>query len=139
MPDRAYSDSVNENLHDAVSAWFLGPQGENADMLKELFEQAVNLQKNSRLAYYPDDGVCPFFGDDSVRILMRLSLEIHHRQHPGIANLPTTPGRTHQAVRAPDHTPLRILDPFLLSALCWAHVIRDGLAGYPRLGRHSSQ
>ncbi|KAF7372707.1 PLP-dependent transferase [Mycena sanguinolenta] len=56
MPDRAYSDSVNENLHDAVSAWFLGPQGENVDMLKMLFEQAVNLQKNSRLAYYPDDG-----------------------------------------------------------------------------------
>ncbi|KAF7372736.1 PLP-dependent transferase [Mycena sanguinolenta] len=56
MPDRAYSDSVNENLHDAVSAWFLGPQGENADMLKMLFEQAVNLQKNSRLAYYPEDG-----------------------------------------------------------------------------------
>ncbi|KAJ7302639.1 PLP-dependent transferase [Mycena albidolilacea] len=56
MPHRAYSDSVNENLHDAVSAWFLGPQGENADMLKKLFEQAVNLQKDSRLAYYPDDG-----------------------------------------------------------------------------------
>ncbi|KAJ7873524.1 hypothetical protein B0H14DRAFT_2719809 [Mycena olivaceomarginata] len=61
MPDRAYSDSVNENLHDAVSAWFLGPQGENADMLKGLFEQAVNLQKKSRLDYYPEDGVCPFF------------------------------------------------------------------------------
>ncbi|KAJ7467438.1 PLP-dependent transferase [Mycena galericulata] len=64
MPDRAYSDSVNENLHDAISAWFLGPQGENADVLKGLFEQAVNLQKNSRLAYYPDDGK---FITDSIR------------------------------------------------------------------------
>ena len=55
---RAYADPVNPNLHEAVSAWFLGPQGENADILKGLFEETVNLQTQSRLAYYPQDGVC---------------------------------------------------------------------------------
>ncbi|GJE96935.1 PLP-dependent transferase [Phanerochaete sordida] len=53
---RAYADCMNANLHEAVSAWFLGPQAENADILKGLFEETVNLQTQSRLAYYPQDG-----------------------------------------------------------------------------------
>ncbi|KAJ7175810.1 PLP-dependent transferase [Mycena filopes] len=55
-PTQAYADCVNGNLHESVSAWFLGPQGENADVLKGLFEQAIKLQTNSRLAYHPEDG-----------------------------------------------------------------------------------
>ena len=54
---RAYSDTVHANFHEAVSAWFLGPQGENADLLKGLFGEAVALQTQSRLAYHPEDGV----------------------------------------------------------------------------------
>ena len=34
--NRAYTDCVNGNLHEAVSAWFLGPQAENADIRKRL-------------------------------------------------------------------------------------------------------
>lgn len=55
--DRAYSDCVNADFHEAVSAWFLGPQAENADILKGLFGQSVDLQTQSRLAYHPEDGV----------------------------------------------------------------------------------
>ena len=55
--NRAYSECVNGNLHEAVSAWFLGPQAENADLLKGLFEETIKLQTQSRLAYYPEDGV----------------------------------------------------------------------------------
>lgn len=54
---RAYADCVNGNLHEAVSAWFLGPQAENADILTGLFEETIKLQKQSRLDYYPEDGV----------------------------------------------------------------------------------
>ncbi|KAJ7784620.1 PLP-dependent transferase [Mycena metata] len=56
MPKKAYADSINGNLHESVSAWFLGPQGENADMLKGLFEEVIKMQTNSRLAYHPEDG-----------------------------------------------------------------------------------
>ena len=56
---RAYSDTVHANFHEAVSAWFLGPQGENADLLKGLFGEAVELQTRSRLSYHPEDGVSP--------------------------------------------------------------------------------
>ena len=55
--DRAHADCVNENLHEVVSAWFLGPQGENSDTLQGLFAEAVALHKASRLAYHPEDGV----------------------------------------------------------------------------------
>ena len=55
--ERAYSDTVSTDFHEAVSAWFLGPQGENADILKGLFGETVDLQTQSRLAYHPEDGV----------------------------------------------------------------------------------
>ena len=58
---KAYAECVNGNLHEAVSAWFLGPQAENADILTGLFTQLVNLQKEARLTYYPEDGVCSCF------------------------------------------------------------------------------
>ncbi|TBU57540.1 PLP-dependent transferase [Dichomitus squalens] len=53
---RAYANCVDENLHEVVSAWFLGPQAENSDILGGLFAEAVALQKASRLAYHPEDG-----------------------------------------------------------------------------------
>lgn len=55
--DRAYTNCLNGNLHEAVSAWFLGPQAENLDILKGLFAETANLQASSRLEYFPEDGV----------------------------------------------------------------------------------
>ncbi|KAI0766192.1 PLP-dependent transferase [Trametes elegans] len=52
----AYADTVSPDLHQMVSAWFLGPQAENLDMLKNLFAQAADMHQKSRLAYYPEDG-----------------------------------------------------------------------------------
>ncbi|KAI0766186.1 PLP-dependent transferase [Trametes elegans] len=54
--DGAYTVTVNPGLHEMVSAWFLGPQAENLDMLKNLFAAAADLQKDARMAYYPEDG-----------------------------------------------------------------------------------
>ena len=65
--DRAYSDCVNANFHEAVSAWFLGPQGENADILKRFFAETVDLQASSRSSYHPEDGV-------SLSLSLRLRL-----------------------------------------------------------------
>lgn len=44
-------------LHEALSAWFLGPRAENADLLKSFFNQTVDYHSRARLAYHPEDGV----------------------------------------------------------------------------------
>ena len=46
--------------HQAVSAWFLGPQAENADLLKDLFGTIVAHHVAARNAYHPEDGVRTF-------------------------------------------------------------------------------
>uniref|UniRef100_A0A8H7XPX8 L-tyrosine decarboxylase C-terminal domain-containing protein n=1 Tax=Psilocybe cubensis TaxID=181762 RepID=A0A8H7XPX8_PSICU len=47
----------SSGLHETVSAWFLGPQAENAALLKELFNNIVDSHANARLSYHPEDGV----------------------------------------------------------------------------------
>ncbi|KAJ3501934.1 hypothetical protein NMY22_g18755 [Coprinellus aureogranulatus] len=44
-------------IQQAVSAWFLGPQAENAELLKELFGRVVEDHLKARAAYHPEDGV----------------------------------------------------------------------------------
>ena len=43
------------DYYNAVGAWFLGPRGENADVLSGLFEKALKYQVRSRKQYYPMD------------------------------------------------------------------------------------
>jgi hypothetical protein len=62
--DVAYSSSVLPDLHEAVSAWFLGPQGENKELLKSLFADAVEAQCDLRLNFHNEDGVGPFLPQD---------------------------------------------------------------------------
>lgn len=50
-------DPSSPALHEAVSAWFLGPQAENADLLKTLFNQIVDSHTEARISYHPEDGV----------------------------------------------------------------------------------
>ncbi|KAI0267000.1 PLP-dependent transferase [Gloeopeniophorella convolvens] len=40
-----------DNLHEAVSAWFLGPQAENFSVLEDLFERTLNSQTEVRREY----------------------------------------------------------------------------------------
>ncbi|TFK20430.1 PLP-dependent transferase [Coprinopsis marcescibilis] len=49
-------ESTTSQIHEAVSAWFIGPQAENADLLKELFSQAVADHVAARTSYHPEDG-----------------------------------------------------------------------------------
>ncbi|KAG2005932.1 group II decarboxylase [Coprinopsis cinerea AmutBmut pab1-1] len=49
-------ESSSVQVHEAVSAWFLGPQAENADLLKELFSRAVGDHVAARTSYHPEDG-----------------------------------------------------------------------------------
>ncbi|KAH9946373.1 PLP-dependent transferase [Epithele typhae] len=44
------------HFHEKVSAWFLGPRAENFDLLKELFEGALDMHANTRKEYHPEDG-----------------------------------------------------------------------------------
>lgn len=45
-------------MHEAVSAWFLGPQAENFDLLKDLFGRSLDAQASVRKSFHPEDGVC---------------------------------------------------------------------------------
>ncbi|KAJ2935440.1 hypothetical protein H1R20_g1658, partial [Candolleomyces eurysporus] len=54
-PSTTYESSLK--VHQAVSAWFLGPRAENADLLKELFSKVVADHVAARTSYHPQDGV----------------------------------------------------------------------------------
>ncbi|KAF8962310.1 PLP-dependent transferase [Flammula alnicola] len=64
-------DPSSPALHEAVSAWFLGPQAENANLLKELFSQMVDSHSRARLMYHPEDGA-----SDSFMISVFITSEI---------------------------------------------------------------
>ena len=44
-----------EDRHPAVGAWFLGPRGENFDILKGVFESTLKSQEQARINLYPQD------------------------------------------------------------------------------------
>ena len=48
---------LRANLHDAISACFLGPRAENFNILEELFHGALAEHAKTRLEYNPGDGV----------------------------------------------------------------------------------
>ncbi|ACK70682.1 group II decarboxylase family protein [Gloeothece citriformis PCC 7424] len=52
---KAQTPDINTPGSRAVEAWFLGPKGENADLMKELIVQAIDSQANWRQSYHPED------------------------------------------------------------------------------------
>ena len=44
-----------DDRHPAVAAWFLGPQAENFDILKGIFESTLDDQRHARKTLYPKD------------------------------------------------------------------------------------
>ncbi|EMD41726.1 hypothetical protein CERSUDRAFT_102127 [Gelatoporia subvermispora B] len=53
---RVYASCLNDDLHKAIGAWFLGPQAENFELLKSLFSYAADTQARARHDYHPEDG-----------------------------------------------------------------------------------
>jgi hypothetical protein len=53
---KASSDEDNAQ-HQAVGAWFLGPQAENFDWFKSCINSVIDEQRRARTSYYPTDGV----------------------------------------------------------------------------------
>ncbi|KAF5326606.1 hypothetical protein D9611_000881 [Ephemerocybe angulata] len=49
-------EASSQQIHEAVSAWFLGPQAENAELLKDLFNDIVADHVSARTSYHPEDG-----------------------------------------------------------------------------------
>lgn len=43
--------------HERISALFLGPKAENAELLKHCFDLIVSKQKEGREGYFPNDQV----------------------------------------------------------------------------------
>lgn len=50
-------ESPSNAGHDAVGAWFLGPQGENAQFMKDAMTYAIDKHVEARKGYHPEDGV----------------------------------------------------------------------------------
>ncbi|EJD55402.1 PLP-dependent transferase [Auricularia subglabra TFB-10046 SS5] len=48
--------STLQDMHESVSAWFLGPRAENFDLLQELFSYVLEDHKKTRLGYHQADG-----------------------------------------------------------------------------------
>lgn len=46
-----------QDMHESVSAWFLGPRAENFPLLKELFNGVLNDHARVRENYHPEDGI----------------------------------------------------------------------------------
>ena len=55
--NRAFEPETPYNMHNAIASWFLGPQAENKERLKDLFTNVVQQQAEARKAYHPEDGV----------------------------------------------------------------------------------
>ncbi|KIJ42392.1 hypothetical protein M422DRAFT_48239 [Sphaerobolus stellatus SS14] len=53
------------NLHESISAWFLGPQGENTELFMNLIGQVISDQVRARQGYHPEDGK---FIQDSLKL-----------------------------------------------------------------------
>ncbi|KAI0264692.1 PLP-dependent transferase [Gloeopeniophorella convolvens] len=53
MPHRT---PLRDNLHESVSAWFLGPRAENISILKDLVDQALESHASTRRSYAEKHG-----------------------------------------------------------------------------------
>ena len=60
MEDNLNQTSPLKDMHESISAWFLGPRAENFDLLKELFAGAVDSHARVRENYYVEEGVSSF-------------------------------------------------------------------------------
>ncbi|THH16889.1 hypothetical protein EW146_g3821 [Bondarzewia mesenterica] len=54
---KPWNEKTSEEKYNTMGSWFLGPRGENADILKEKMSSLVDQVKNGRLQYWPDDPV----------------------------------------------------------------------------------
>ena len=53
----AATKSVEDESHQAISSYFIGPQAENLDFFKNNLANIVEQLRDIRLKYYPEDGV----------------------------------------------------------------------------------
>ena len=50
-------DPVEDESHQAISSYFLGPKAENYEYFKKNILEILEGQRDSRLDYFPRDGV----------------------------------------------------------------------------------
>lgn len=61
MSKHAYNvtDPVEDVSHQIISSYFLGPKAENHEFFKNNINAILDAQREARLDYFPQDGVCP--------------------------------------------------------------------------------
>ena len=51
-------DPTEDESHQRISSYFLGPKAENYEFFKKNVIEVLDAQRDARLDYFPRDGVC---------------------------------------------------------------------------------
>jgi hypothetical protein len=72
-----------------MGSWFLGPRGENAEIMKEKFDFIVNKVRDGRLDYWPEDPVRTFssLADLTFPDSTPLFTGLHHEDNDRVPRL----------------------------------------------------
>lgn len=70
------SSNASNSTHEALSPYFLGPQGENADQLVRLLAKLVHDQVATRKNYHPEDGVSVLYPSPPVCVAFVFSVRL---------------------------------------------------------------
>lgn len=75
MSSNAYTadNLVEDESHQVVSSYFLGPKAENFDWFARSLMEVLEAQRDARLDYYPRDGVSNYFKSNIVNLAQPLS------------------------------------------------------------------
>jgi hypothetical protein len=123
------SSSLNQpsalvDMHEAVSAWFLGPRAENFDLLKELFCGVLDDHAKVRQMYHEQDGVSTSFFCVCWFVpcaLRKIILGLHYPIYQGVQNVPSKYRMAQRASQLSQLDHEQVLCPVLLATVYWSH------------------
>lgn len=115
----------SSGLHEAVSAWFLGPQAENAGLLKELFGTIVDSHAKARVSYHPEDGVRNCILCYYPRTNVLATIGIHHPRNQANASVQPRGRESSPGIQQAFKHAQRQVHSFLLAQIRGAYVIRE--------------
>lgn len=83
-------DPFEDESHQIISSYFLGPKAENYKVFKKCLVEILEAQRDARLDYFPKDGVCALPPDRNPNRRAGTNsegTEIHHREHSSVSSI----------------------------------------------------
>lgn len=88
-------DPIEDESHQIISSYFLGPKAENYEFFKKSLIEILEAQRDARLDYFPRDGVRTLLAPLNYRqhgieefATDQVCIEIRHRRCPGVSSVP---------------------------------------------------